>query len=197
MTAGYKTERSATHANRGMPFEKLIKLSAEAQADLGLDLAKRGQGFQATGRTSDGQIIGRATTSGPLDFLGGYARAGRWDVRVECEAKSTKVATRFPLDMLEKRQIARLERLHQRRAIAFVLIEFRGPEPAYRAMTWPVLQPYWTEWQLRDMRKVPASIPRATIDRHCLHVPTYKRGGALRLDLVAVVQHLMAARTGQ
>lgn len=188
-----RSASNATYANRGMPLEKLIKLSAAAQADQGLDLDKTGQGFAATGRDG-GRLVGMATTTAPLDFTGGYARANRWDTRVEIEAKSTKVPTRFNLSLLHDHQVRRLERLHGRRAVAFVLIEFRGMEPAYRALTWPVLRSWWAEWRMRDYRTVPASIPRATIEAHCPAIPVIRRGGGVRLDLVAVIEQLMAAR---
>jgi recombination protein U len=189
-----RSEATATYANRGRAFQKLIKASAEQQADKGLCLDQTSQGFAATGRTADGQVIGRATTVGPLDFAGIYARANRWAVHVEFDAKATAVP-RLDLSKLPKHQVHRLKRLHEARAVAFLMVGFyTGDQVEAFALTWPVLEKWWRPhraWKDYGQGKAVASIPKLAIVAHCLQVPRAGRG---RLDLVTTIEQLMAAR---
>ncbi len=190
--------KPSTYSNRGKAQQKLIKLSAELQEDRGLHLDQTSQGFAATGRTSDGQVIGRATTVGPLDFAGYLARPGRWAVPVEFDSKATHTA-RLDLAKLPLHQIRRLGRLSDDRVVSFLLVGLNLDTCAeYYAVTWTVLGPVWRAYRMaRDYGagKPTASIGIAQLRAHAIQVPTYRRGSALRLDLVTTIETLIEERT--
>jgi penicillin-binding protein-related factor A (putative recombinase) len=189
-----RSAETATYANRGKAFQKLIKASAEDLVDRGLHLDQTSQGFQATGRTADGQVVGRATTVGPLDFAGIYARPQRWAVHVEFDAKASAKPS-LDLSKLPRHQVQRLRRLHDARAVAFLLVGFyEGDRVDAYALTWPVLEPHLRAYRAAKdygVGRAPASLKRSVIEAHCPRVSRSVRG---RLDLVAVIEQLMAAR---
>lgn len=159
----------------GKALETLVRKSADAQRPQGLNLAHTSPRF--VGRVGpNGEAQGRVVSKGTLDFLGDYR--GRL---VTFDAKSTKTKS-FPLRLIKRHQATIVRNAHQRGAIAFFLVEFTDTG-AYYAMPWPVLAPWWGEF---DMMGDPASIPRQVIESECLAIAK-ERG---RLDLVGVIERL-------
>lgn len=186
---------------QGKAWQRIIKASIELYPvvdDHGLDLDETSPGMAVTGRTYDGKAIGHVKAPGALDYTGAYVRPRKAPWPIEFDAKWTKHASRFDLALLDGRQVRRLKRKHGCRYLAFFLAGFYDDDQlvAY-AITWPVLEPYWTAWQrYRDGRgdRAPASIKRAELEAQAYRVATYRRGGAWRVDLLDLVQRMVADR---
>lgn len=198
-------EDSASRSNRGVSLQDLVKVSAEDQADRGLYLGKTVPGFQVTG-VEDGRAVGKATSVGPLDYCGyhtgrqGQVKPGSpWHVEIEC--KETKAPSlSLNKKVIQPHQVKRMRRMHVDKPIVFVLACLRSGSgnPEYFAVEYPLLGPwYWAYYHetWTDGKKPKASIPIAVLRAHALAIPTYRRGSAIRLDLVTTIETLIAERT--
>lgn len=175
---------------RGSALEALIRRSAKRQEGLGLHLTQTGARF-IPGRALGprGETSGRVVGAGGLDFAGDLQ--GR---AVTFDAKSTENRARFDLRLIKPHQAVIVKNAHARGAVAFFLVELgaRSPAPAYYALAWPVLRPWWERFAMADagfiaQDKAPVSIPVDVLAREAVTVPVL-RGGAL--DLVSAIQEL-------
>ena len=163
----------------GSTFEQLVKRSIKAQADQGLRLPQRSP--RVTGAVGPGGTIrGKVTGIDSLDFEGDFNGTA-----VYLDAKSTKNTSSFPLANIEQHQVVIVKNAHARGCVAFFLIEFSA-DGDVRALTWPVLKPWWDAKDYGGRR----SIPRSVITRECLQVQTVVRSH--NLDLVGLIALLQA-----
>lgn len=166
----------------GSGLKELIRKSVAKQTDAGLWLLQTGPRF--VGKISgDGLAYGRVIGRGGLDFIGYYG--ARF---VTFDAKSCANNTRFPLANIEHHQAVIVRKAHEAGAVAFFLVEFSQLGPAYYALTWPTLKPFWEAKRKADYcgGDAPASIPVKLIEAECLAIRR-NRGG---LDLVAAIEAL-------
>jgi recombination protein U len=163
----------------GSNFEALVRRSAKAQAEAGLQLPQRSP--RTVGRVdAGGRITGRVVGVDSLDFDGDYL--GR---RVTFDCKSTQNKSSFPLGMVAIHQAVIVRKAHERGALAFFLVEFSSSGQVY-ALTWPMLRPWWDNRDYGGRR----SIPFAVFERSGTLVA--RIGRARLLDLVDLVQRLQA-----
>lgn len=170
----------------GNNLEALIRASADKQKDAGLWLLQTGPRF--VGKVSgDGMASGRVIGRGGLDFIGYHGPRF-----VTFDAKSCANKTSFPLANIEHHQAVIVKKAHESGAIAFFLVEFsKLDQPAYYAMTWPALKPFWDAKRKADYcgGTAPASIPLRVFEAECLKVARTRAG----LDLVTCIETLTAA----
>jgi recombination protein U len=159
----------------GDSLEKLVRDSVKAQ-----DLAIKQTAPRWRGRVKQGGLIkrGRVVSSGELDFTGHVA--GRF---VTFDAKSTQQPS-LPLKNIKRNQATICRHRHEEGALAFFLVEFAGqPEPAYFAVTWPVLKPYWDRFGHGGPSSIPMDVIRSTCSRIDRKGKTLNLDGALRTML--------------
>lgn len=181
--------KSLSHAGRGSRLEKLVWASVAHLAPLGLALHQTTPPFKPLKFLPNGQVQGYFISHGQLDFYGDYH--GRF---VTFDAKSCQLRTRFPLDSLHEHQVEIVRKAHERRAIAFFLVEMVAVAdgPRYFALTWDVLGPFWRAHQLapirgkRGKKSAGASIPYPILATRCIEI---RPVGAL-LDVHAAIQAL-------
>lgn len=174
---------------RGSAFETMARKSADKARDEGLWLAHTSPRFVGSVGPA-GEASGRLVALGALDFIGDYRGQA-----VTFDCKSTETRTSFALRLIKPHQALIVRNAHARGAIAFFLLELdaKAKGPAYFALTWPVLEPYWRAWHYPNPLsddEPPASIPRAVLEAHC---PRVTRKGST-LDLCAAISGLLETR---
>lgn len=172
----------------GHKLEALIRSSASKQSEAGLWLLQTGPRFIGT-VGAKGAATGRVTGRGGLDFIGFYGPRF-----VTFDAKSCASKTAFPLANIEHHQAAIVRKAHEAGALAFFLVELAQAGPAYYAMTWPTLKPFWEAKRRADYigGTAPASIPVKLIAAECLAIKRDRRG----LDLAGALDELTGRATG-
>ncbi|MNS48952.1 Holliday junction resolvase RecU [compost metagenome] len=167
---------------RGSAFERLVAASVEGLEARGCFLLQTSPRFVPQKFLPSGKCVGYFASKGGLDFYGHYY--GRF---VTFDCKSCKLKTRFPLDSIHGHQAHMVGHAHLLGGIAFFLIEMAELDggPRYYALTWPVLEPYWSKYRLG--LEGASSIPLAVLESECIEVKTH--GGGF-LDILSLLEKL-------
>jgi len=173
-----KSQLPASHANRGQSLEQAINITNQAYRGKGLALINKVSTPIKKIRDYNGNMfLAVWERKSSVDYQGAYR--GR---SVVFEAKSTKEATRFPLDNLAEHQIEYLRAAEQQGAIAFVLVEFVA-----HAVTYLLPALYVIECWDRSLQGERKSIPHEAVQTFGTRVHS-GRGAAL--DYLAVIDKL-------
>ena len=179
--------------SRGSELEALVRHTVKLFKDQGLWLLQTSPRFIQHGRTgpngslAEGRVMGR----GGLDFIGDWRGTA-----LTFDCKSTKIDTRFPLDMVEPHQAVLVKKAHERGCLAFLLIEVSAQSnwARYFAVDWPVLGPAWKGYRANEgltERRYPASLALEVLERDCVEVKRIKQ----HLRLIEAIEALRERAT--
>lgn len=120
--------RSRSHANRGVPFERLIERTNATYKNKGrANIQKIPTPWKVQRNPKTGKIIKAfPEKKSTVDFIGMAHGRG-----IAFEAKSTRERTRFPLKNIEPHQINFLKMWKDQGGVSFLLVEFEKHQEVY------------------------------------------------------------------